>query len=231
MCRFRQWTMVWLVVAVLPLAVGCGGEGETEAPTASLSEKNDPEAAGQAPAERAAPPPPRSDNALPVVRIDTSLGPVTVQLDRERTPQTVDNFLAYVERGFYDATVFHQVFDGYAVLAGSFNADLEPKDTRAPIFNEAHLGLSNRRGTIAMARDISSIDSATSTFFFNVRDNPELDHQDRTSPETYGYCAFGEVVEGMDVIDRIAGVAVHDTEQMDQTPVQTVRIESVRRLR
>ena len=231
MRRLRHLAWIGVTVAWLPLAAGCGeGEGgaAAEAPTASINDGSQPSA--ETPAENPAAPA-KKDDDRPVVRIDTSVGTITVQLDRQRTPQTVDNFLAYVERGFYDATVFHQVYEGYAVLAGGFDARLVPKEPRAPIFNEAHLGLRNRRGTIAMARDIDSIDSATSIFFFNVRDNPELDHQDRSSPESYGYCAFGEVIEGMDVIDRIARAAIHDTAAIDHTPVEPILIQSIRRLR
>jgi len=168
----------------------------------------------------------------PEVVIKTSLGEIRLQLDAEKAPVTVDNFLAnYVNRGFYDDTAVHYVAKDSMVLAGGYTADLEPKETRAYIRSEADNGLKNLRGTIAMVRDPEHIDSATSQFFVNLVDNPSLDHKDTESAENYGYCVFGKVIEGMDVVDRIAGVEVADKGDFPNTPVQPVVIESIQRSR
>jgi cyclophilin family peptidyl-prolyl cis-trans isomerase len=168
----------------------------------------------------------------PVVAFETSLGEITVRLDAQKAPLTVANFLAYVGRGHYDGTIFHQVVKEYPklVIGGAFTKELTEKPTMTSVRNEAHSGLKNRRGTIAMARRPDWIDSATCHFFINVTDNEVLDHTDRTL-EGYGYCVFGEVIEGMDVVDRIAALEVHDTEQFEQIPVETVAIQSVRVVR
>jgi cyclophilin family peptidyl-prolyl cis-trans isomerase len=144
------------------------------------------------------------------------MGNVVVRLDREKAPLTVDNFLTYVEQGFYDQTIFHQVQKGYVILAGGFTADLVEKQTRARVRNEAHNGRKNTKGTIAMARVANYHDSASCQFFFNVADNPPLDYKPPATPgalvpaEQYGYCVFGDVIEGMDVVEKIANVPVED---------------------
>lgn len=166
----------------------------------------------------------------PIVVLETSLGEVTIELDVERAPLTVQNFLNYIESGFYTDTVFHQVIEGYAILGGSYSSDWKEKQTQTPVRNEADKALPNTRGTIAMARLEDVIDSATSQFFINLVDNPSLDHKDRTAVE-YGYCAFGKVVEGMDVVDRIATVPVEDAEGFPRKPVETVLIKQIRRVR
>ncbi len=142
-----------------------------------------------------------SDNDKPRVRLHTNLGDIVLELDREKAPKTVDNFLTYVREGFYDGTVFHRVIDGFMIQGGGFTQDLQKKPTHAPIENEADNGLRNRRGTIAMART-SDPHSATAQFFINVADNSFLDFRDKT-PRAYGYAVFGRVVEGMDVVDKI----------------------------
>jgi cyclophilin family peptidyl-prolyl cis-trans isomerase len=171
------------------------------------------------------------DSKHPVVVIETSLGNITVELDAENTPITVNNFLSYVDDGHYDQTIFHQVSKEYpqVVIGGAFAPDLTEKPTRTPIYNEANDQLKNRRGTIAMARQPDAIHSATCHFFFNLTDNEVLDQKDRTL-EGYGYCVFGKVVDGMDVVDNIGNVEVHNTEQFERIPVRPVVITSIRRL-
>jgi peptidyl-prolyl cis-trans isomerase B (cyclophilin B) len=142
--------------------------------------------------------------ALPRVRIETNRGTIVVELEPDKAPKTVANFLAYVRAGFYDGTIFHRVIPGFMAQGGGFTADFERKPTRPPIENEAGNGLSNRRGTVAMART-ADVDSATSQFFINLVDNTYLDHRDST-PRGFGYCVFGRVVEGMDVVDAIAAI-------------------------
>ena len=135
----------------------------------------------------------------PVVIIKTTKGDIKVELDKENAPISTDNFLAYVEDGYYDWTIFHRVIKGFMVQGGGFTADGQQKPTNAPIKNEADNGLKNDRGTIAMART-QVVDSATSQFYINVVDNDFLNHGIRD----YGYAVFGKVVEGMDVVDAIA---------------------------
>lgn len=175
------------------------------------------------------------DQLHPKVLIETSLGDITVELDAEKAALTVDNFLSYVDNGFYDQTIFHQVFKDYVILGGSYTPERVEKKTGPAIRNEARGGLKNLRGTIAMARRADVIDSATCQFFFNLKDNPKLDHKDGGgevygSPEDYGYCVFGTVTEGMDVLEQVAGVEVHDSGEFEMIPVQTVLIKSIRRI-
>jgi len=210
--------VLWL--PFLMLAAGCGGgAGEADKTDQAAGDgggKASVQAAGTA-----------SDPNHPVVVIDTSLGKITVELDREKAERTVDNFLRYVQSGHYDRTIVHQVLKGRAVLAGGYGQDYIEKPTRAPIENEAYNGLKNTRGTIAMARLPDEIHSAKSQFFINLADNVSLDHQDRT-PEGYGYCVFGRVIEGMDAVDRIAAVEVYDRGDFDRTPVERIDVHSIR---
>jgi cyclophilin family peptidyl-prolyl cis-trans isomerase len=157
------------------------------------------------------------------------MGTITVVLEPEKAPLTVRNFLSYVDDGHYDGTIFHQVVDGYIVLGGGFTPQFEERPALEAVRNEAHNGLLNRRGTIAMARQADAIDSSTCQFFINLADNPELDHKDRDPPEAYGYCVFGRVTEGMEVLDKIGKVQVQDREGFQMAPVQPVAIRSIKR--
>ena len=136
--------------------------------------------------------------------IETSMGTITLELDAEKSPATVSNFVEYAKSGFYDGTVFHRVIDGFMIQGGGFTKEMNQKPTRAPIRNEAVNGLKNRRGTIAMARTMV-VDSATSQFFINLVDNEFLDFTSPT-PQGYGYAVFGKVTDGMSVVDSIAKV-------------------------
>jgi cyclophilin family peptidyl-prolyl cis-trans isomerase len=233
------------VVATLLTTCGCGSNTEASSeqaggPAAAINGSDGPSLIGGAPAE----PGKASDPALtdprtgqqtdplrPVVVIETSQGDITVQLDAEKADFTADNFLSYVEKGHYDQTIFHQVLENYVILGGGFGTDFSEKPGETTIYNQADNGLRNSRGTIAMARNPQIIDSATCQFFINVADNPQLDHQSDDSADTYGYCVFGKVVGGMEVVDAISRVEVRDTEQFERTPVQPVVIRSVRRIR
>ncbi len=137
------------------------------------------------------------------VRLATSLGDIVVALDRDKAPRTVDNFLQYVKAGHYDGTVFHRVIENFMIQGGGMKPDLSEKPTRAPIPLESRNGLSNLRGTIAMARTMVP-DSATAQFFINVKDNGFLDASQ--SRDGHGYAVFGKVIEGLDVVDRIKAV-------------------------
>jgi len=139
------------------------------------------------------------------VLMETSLGNVTLELDAAKAPRTVDNFLRYVDEGFYDGTVFHRVIKGFMVQGGGFKVDFERKKTNSPVKNEADNGLKNLRGTLAMART-SQPDSATAQFFVNLVDNAFLDHREKTR-RGWGYAVFGKVSDGMEVIDEIAKLA------------------------
>lgn len=136
------------------------------------------------------------------VELDTSLGKIVLELDQAKAPNTVANFLGYVDEGFYNGTVFHRVIPGFMIQGGGFDQQYQQKQTRAPLANEANNGLRNTRGTIAMART-SDPHSATAQFFINTVDNRSLDHRSPT-PSGWGYTVFGKVVEGMDVVDRIS---------------------------
>ena len=140
--------------------------------------------------------------AAPKVLVKTSLGDITLELNPDKAPKSVENFLAYVKSGFYNGTVFHRVIAGFMIQGGGFTADLRQKKTRAPIAIESRNGLSNLRGTLAMARTADP-NSATAQFFINTVDNPRLDYASDANP---GYAVFGKVVDGMDVVDKIRAV-------------------------
>ena len=161
--------------------------------------------------------------AEPQVRIDTSLGPITVELNAEQAPNTVANFLAYAKSGFYNGTLFHRVIDGFMIQGGGFSSDFQEKPTQAPIRNEADNGLKNRRGSIAMART-SDPHSATAQFFINLKDNDFLDFRAANS-QGWGYCVFGRVTEGMDVVETIAKVATTSRRGHQDVPADDVVIE------
>jgi len=164
--------------------------------------------------------------------LKTSAGDIRLRLNAEKAPLTVDNFLSnYVVRGFYEGTVIHYVEKGFMLAGGGYTAELQPKATRAFIKSEADNGLQNKRGTIAMVRQPEHADSATSQFFINLADNPGLNHGEAEGTDTAGYCVFGEVVEGMEVVDQIAEVPVGDRGSFPKTPVNPVVIRSAEWLR
>ena len=159
-----------------------------------------------------------------MIVLKTSMGDIAVELYSEEAPVTVDNFLKYVDDGFFDGTVFHRVIPGFVIQGGGFAKNMERKETRAPIRNEAENGLRNERGTLSMART-QDIHSATSQFFINLGDNKVLDHGKRD----FGYAVFGRVVSGMDVVDRIASAPTTTRGVHRDVPVDPVCIESAYR--
>ncbi|CDZ94145.1 MULTISPECIES: peptidylprolyl isomerase [Pseudomonadaceae] len=161
----------------------------------------------------------------PHVLLNTSMGEIEIELEAEKAPISVKNFLEYVESGFYDGTVFHRVIPGFMIQGGGFNDGLGQKPTREPIKNEADNGLHNVRGTLAMART-QNINSATSQFFINHRDNDFLDHGSRD----FGYAVFGKVVRGMEVVDQIAQVPTGNRSMMQNVPLTPVKIISAKKL-
>ena len=158
-----------------------------------------------------------------MVILHTNFGDIKLELDAAKAPDTVNNFLQYVRDGFYDNTIFHRVIDGFMIQGGGFTSDMEQKATRAEIQNEAHNGLKNMAYTIAMARTPNP-HSATAQFFINVKDNNFLDFTE-PSARGYGYCVFGQVVEGRDVIDRIKVVPTGNRAGHQDVPTETVLIE------
>ncbi|MHB1360321.1 MAG: peptidylprolyl isomerase [Rhodocyclaceae bacterium] len=158
-----------------------------------------------------------------MIKLTTNHGAITLELDAEKAPQTVANFLAYVESGHYDGTVFHRVINGFMIQGGGMGVGLKEKPTQAPIENEANNGLKNDRGTIAMART-SDPHSATAQFFINLADNDFLNHR-APSGQGWGYCVFGRVVDGMDVVDQIKGVKTGNKGFHQDVPVEDVVIE------
>lgn len=156
------------------------------------------------------------------------MGDIKIELDFENTPETAKNFMTYVKEGFYDNTIFHRVIDGFMIQGGGFLPGMEKKENHAPIENEADKGGSNKKGTLAMARTMDP-HSASSQFFINVKDNAFLDFKSKDM-DGWGYCVFGEVVEGMDVVDAIKKVATTHRAGHGDVPVDDVIIESAQLL-
>ena len=164
----------------------------------------------------------------PIVVFKTSQGDIVVQLHAKKSPITVDNFLHnYVERGFYNETIIHYVAPGSMLVGGGYDAQNQLKEARAEIQSEADNGLSNKQGTLAMARAADFAHSATSQFFFNLKDNAQFDHQSRESSQTYGYCVFGTVTQGLDVLEKIAAVPTQESEISPALPSPPVVIHAV----
>ncbi len=159
------------------------------------------------------------------VEIATTLGSITVELNQEKAPKTVENFLSYVKNGFYDGTIFHRVIEGFMIQGGGMDKDMKTKSTNPSIKNEANNGLSNLLGTIAMART-SDPHSATAQFFINTEDNPGLDFQSETE-EGWGYCVFGEVTEGDEVISAIEEKPTTTRNGHQDVPEEVISIDKI----
>ncbi|MBN2408480.1 MAG: peptidylprolyl isomerase [Candidatus Aminicenantes bacterium] len=169
-----------------------------------------------------------AEAANPKVLIKTNKGDITLELYPDKAPVTVQNFLSYMDEKFYDGLIFHRVIKGFMIQGGGLNAELATRPAKAPIKNEAGNGLKNARGTIAMARS-GEIHSATCQFFINHADNAFLDHRDETA-QGFGYCVFGKVVSGLDVVDAIATAPTMTVHGMKDVPRETVTIISIRRV-
>ena len=159
-----------------------------------------------------------------MIRFETSLGDFTIELYQKEAPESVANFVAYVEDQFFDGTIFHRIVPGFVIQGGGFTEDMTQKRTKPPVKNEADNGLKNKRGTLSMART-SDINSATSQFFVNLKDNDFLDH----SRGNFGYAVFAKVTQGMDVVDKIAAVETGRKRGFDDVPLEAVTMKSVRR--
>ena len=160
-----------------------------------------------------------------MIKLNTNMGTITIELDFDNAPNTAANFQQYVEDGFYDGKIFHRVIDNFMVQGGGFDIDMNEGETRPSIENEADNGLKNENGTLAMART-GDPHSASSQFFINVTDNGFLNHSGK-NPQGWGYAVFGKVTEGMDVLEKIRGVATTSRGGHQDVPIETVIIESV----
>ena len=205
----------WLAAVSLGLvvAVGCAGGDETtaggETPPVNKEEQSVKPAGN------------------PVIVIETSKGAIKAELWADRSPGTVSNFLAYADEKFFDGLIVHRVIAGFMIQGGGFTSNMNQKATRAPIKNEASAAAPNQRGTLAMART-PQVDSATAQFFINLADNGFLDHKNETA-QGFGYCAFGKVTEGMEVVDAIGKVKTGNVRGFDDVPLESVEIKSIRR--
>jgi cyclophilin family peptidyl-prolyl cis-trans isomerase len=166
--------------------------------------------------------------AAPSVELQTSMGLIVIELNSEKAPKTVQNFLQYTKDGFYNGTIFHRVIDGFMIQGGGFAKDMEQKSTGPQIVNEARNGLKNERGTVAMARRAEP-HSATAQFFINHKDNTMLDYTGEQDGRSWGYAVFGKVTQGMDVVDKIAkvptgGRAIHQNVPLEPIVIQSVKV-------
>jgi peptidyl-prolyl cis-trans isomerase B (cyclophilin B) len=169
--------------------------------------------------------PETAENKNPVVTMATNMGDIRVELDAANAPITTQNFLEYVNDGYYDGLIFHRVIQGFMIQGGGFDPQMKQKKTKAPIKNEATNGLKNKLGSIAMART-NVVDSATAQFFINVKDNDFLNHRN-TSPDAFGYAVFGQVIEGLDVVQKIEKVKTGSRGGHQDVPVEAVTINSI----
>ncbi|MGO9038135.1 MAG: peptidylprolyl isomerase [Steroidobacteraceae bacterium] len=160
-----------------------------------------------------------------MIRFETTLGDFTVELFEKEAPETVVNFLKYIDSGFFDGTIFHRIVPGFVIQGGGFTDDMSQKRTQPPIKNEANNGMKNLRGTLSMART-NDVNSATSQFFVNLKDNDFLDHK----PGNFGYAVFARVTDGMDVIDKIAAVATGRRRGFEDVPTEAVVMKRVQRI-
>ncbi len=172
---------------------------------------------------------PASAAQTPQVVLETSMGDITLELYPDKAPATVKNFLTYVDEMFYDGLVFHRVIRGFMIQGGGMDAQMKEKTTHAPIMNEADNGLKNDRGTIAMARTPDP-NSATAQFFINAKDNTFLNFRSKTM-DGYGYCVFGKVIKGMDVVDAIEAVATGNKGFHQDVPLKPVLIKKAYRVK
>ncbi|MGH8109186.1 MAG: peptidylprolyl isomerase [Arenimonas sp.] len=166
----------------------------------------------------------------PKVRVETSQGKIVLELFADKAPVTVNNFLAYVQSGHYNNTILHRISKDFVIQGGAYDASLRKKPQRGAIALETAPNLKNRRGTISAARKLAEVNSATSEFFINVVDNPQLDYQSKISPLNQGFAVFGQIVEGMDVIDKIRKAATTNKPGFPGLPTTPVVIRSVTRV-
>jgi peptidyl-prolyl cis-trans isomerase A (cyclophilin A)/peptidyl-prolyl cis-trans isomerase B (cyclophilin B) len=224
--------LTFALIPAFAFSVGCGSSSTKTAKTAIDAATAPPAAVATITPASSSTAPSAPAAANPVVVLHSSLGDIKLELFADKAPRTVDNFLhGYAERGYYDQTIFHHVEPGQMLIAGGYNSELDRKPPRAAIYNESRSAPSNRRGTIAMAREPESPHSATADFFINLGDNPALDFQPGGEDEQLGYCVFGEVIEGMEVVERIAQLDTTSKADFPKVPTPTATIQSIERLR
>jgi len=223
------------LLPILALQAGCGSNSSKKTDAAAPSITAPLATAGSAvitPTSATIPQATEAGAPNPVVVVHSSLGDIKLELFADKAPRTVDNFLnGYAERGYYDQTIFHHVEPGQMLIAGGYSSELERKPPRAAIYNESRSTPSNRRGTIAMVREPEAPHSATADFFINLGDNAALDYQPGDEEDQLGYCVFGEVIEGMDVVERIASLDTTAKADFPKVPTPTPTILSIERLR
>jgi peptidyl-prolyl cis-trans isomerase A (cyclophilin A)/peptidyl-prolyl cis-trans isomerase B (cyclophilin B) len=212
--------------SLFALALGLVAQFTSAAPQHTTGRTNAPPPAPKPPPAPTTPVTPSAEEPLVYVLMDTTKGDIVLELNREKAPVSVANFLSYADKAFYDGTIFHRVISGFMIQGGGFTTDMKQKVTDGPIKNEWQNGLKNARGTIAMART-NAPDSATCQFFINVVDNANLDQPISGGA---GYCVFGKVVAGMAAVDAIKAVPTGMTGGMRDVPKETVTIEKVSRL-
>ncbi|MHB8867696.1 MAG: peptidylprolyl isomerase [Thermoleophilia bacterium] len=230
-CGALPWVPAVLVALLLALiAGGCGSQSSATDPTGAAYDGDQATVTSEGGQDTTSGPdtgPDTGDGYVstsnPRVELQTTLGAIVVELDPTAAPISVENFLAYVQDGSYDGTIFHRVIPGFMAQGGGFTPDMNQKAGRPPIKNEAGNGLKNRRGTLAMARTMV-VDSATAQFFVNVADNSFLDHTANT-PQGYGYAVFGTVVSGMEVVDVMVASPTHSVGQFQDVPQTPIVIE------
>jgi peptidyl-prolyl cis-trans isomerase A (cyclophilin A)/peptidyl-prolyl cis-trans isomerase B (cyclophilin B) len=224
--------MLKRALLILALLVPAFALAQTGAAPAKPAAKAPAKAAAAKPKAAEKPAAAETDkSAATKVLMKTSLGDMTIELYPDKAPKTVENFLGYVNSGFYDGTIFHRVIDNFMIQGGGFTQDLHQKPTKPAIANEAKNGLSNQRGTLAMART-GDPNSATAQFFINVVDNPRLDFTSEANGATWGYCVFGKVISGLDVVDKIRAVPTGAQGPFrSDVPVTPVVIEKVTSIR
>jgi peptidyl-prolyl cis-trans isomerase B (cyclophilin B) len=218
--RILLWTLVAAVAVLGPVAC----DSKTDQQDVQTHQTEPPMNDEQTPDSQDTP---AADPGPPVVVMETSKGAITIELNPDKAPVTVENFLGYVDQGAYDGLIFHRVIPGFMIQGGGFDPDMNQRRSGETIRNEADNGLQNERGTIAMART-SDPHSASNQFFINLADNDFLDHSGK-NPQGWGYCVFGRVVDGMDVVDAIATVKTTTRGMHENVPVEPVMIESVKR--
>jgi peptidyl-prolyl cis-trans isomerase B (cyclophilin B) len=228
MRRIFSVPVVLFSVALLTVLGGCSGKSDSgKANSSDNAASGDQNTDGNAGNQVPTPPVP------PEVVLDiANYGKITLRLTSDKTPQTVKAFLKNVNQKFYNGVLFHRIFKNQAIVAGFYDKDLKKKETTdIGIFNEADTALKNTKYTVAMMRDQDARDSATTVFFINTADNPTFDHADRTD-EKYGYCVFGEVIAGKEIVDRIAAVETHDLDgEIVETPKEPIVILSAKQIK
>jgi cyclophilin family peptidyl-prolyl cis-trans isomerase len=218
-----------LLSGLLSVLFGCGQSdtGATSTATANSDENLPVDSKNTTTSKPVAKP---LDIKYPQVVLETTLGPITLKLNAEKAPLTVENFLNYVNRGHYNGTIVHEVHKNFIALLGGFTEDLEERQGDFPIRNEAANGLENKRYTVAMARLPHSIDSATTHFFINLNDNKNLDHAGKDA-EKFGFCVFGEVIAGREIVDRLNTIATSSKQDFPALPTATIAVQSAKRIK